>query len=74
MPGTITFQKVAQRPAPSVYAASSCSRSSSIRTGWTARIVNGIVTKSMARTMPGVLYRTAIPPCWSQAPNGLVVP
>ena len=39
--GSVTRRNVVQAPAPSVAAASSSARSSSIRTGCTLRITNG---------------------------------
>src|SRR4029079_12781367 len=46
IPGRTTRRKVASGPAPSDAAASSTSRSSSSRTGWTVRTTKGSVTNT----------------------------
>ena len=50
--GRTTRRNVVALDAPRDAAASSTSRSSSIRTGWTERTTNGSVTKASATTRP----------------------
>ena len=70
--GSVTFQKVCQGEAPSVFAASSWSVPISWRTGITSRTTNGSETKIVARTMPGRREDDLDALSISQPPNQLL--
>ena len=62
-------QNVCQPPAPSVYAACSCSSPISRSVGITSRATNGSETKIVAITIAGSANSTSIPCSASQLPN-----